>query len=92
MIFKANLDKEFEGMEECPICYYVIHSTTKELPKLSCKTCHYKFHSIIFTFLNLKAVVYISGFKVVIKVNVRCVKVNFYDKKSIINYNLYKSN
>ena len=36
--------------EECPICYYVIHSTTKELPKLSCKTCHYKFHSIIFTF------------------------------------------
>ncbi|KRX05258.1 hypothetical protein PPERSA_00559 [Pseudocohnilembus persalinus] len=43
--WKDNLDKVFEGIEECPICYYVIHSSTGELPKLSCKTCKYKFHS-----------------------------------------------
>jgi len=24
VMWKDNLDKEFEGLEECPICYYVI--------------------------------------------------------------------
>lgn len=43
--WKDNLDKEFDGLEECPICYYIVHSSTKELPKMSCKTCKYKFHS-----------------------------------------------
>lgn len=45
ILWKKNLDKEFEGVEECPICYYVIHASTKELPKLACKTCKHKFHS-----------------------------------------------
>lgn len=45
LIWKQNLEKEFEGTEECPICYYVIHSSTKEIPKLACKTCSHKFHS-----------------------------------------------
>jgi len=45
ILWKKNLDKEFEGVEECPICYYVIHASTKELPKLPCKTCKHKFHS-----------------------------------------------
>ncbi|GMP89851.1 hypothetical protein CsSME_00041233 [Camellia sinensis var. sinensis] len=44
-IWKSNFDKEFEGVEECPICYSVIHTTNHSLPRLACKTCKHKFHS-----------------------------------------------
>ncbi|KAK7300853.1 hypothetical protein RJT34_11704 [Clitoria ternatea] len=44
-IWKRNFDKEFEGVEECPICYSVIHTTNHGLPRLACKTCKHKFHS-----------------------------------------------
>ncbi|KAL2317406.1 hypothetical protein Fmac_031282 [Flemingia macrophylla] len=43
--WKRNFDKEFEGVEECPICYSVIHTTNHSLPRLACKTCKHKFHS-----------------------------------------------
>jgi len=46
MLWKNNIEKEFEGVEECAICYYVVHSSTKDLPKLACKTCKHKFHSV----------------------------------------------
>ena len=35
----------FEGVEECPICYTVIHMVNGTLPKLSCHTCKHKFHA-----------------------------------------------
>lgn len=44
-IWKNNFDKEFEGVEECPICYSVIHTVNHSLPRLACKTCKHKFHS-----------------------------------------------
>nr|POE66372.1 e3 ubiquitin-protein ligase listerin [Quercus suber] len=44
-IWKNNFDKEFEGVEECPICYSVIHTANHSLPRLACKTCKHKFHS-----------------------------------------------
>ena len=44
-IWKSNFDKEFEGNEECPICYSIIHTTNHSLPRLACKTCKHKFHS-----------------------------------------------
>ncbi|WCJ34820.1 E3 ubiquitin-protein ligase listerin [Euphorbia peplus] len=44
-IWKNNFDKEFEGVEECPICYSVIHTTNHSLPRLACRTCKHKFHS-----------------------------------------------
>ncbi|XP_015087754.1 E3 ubiquitin-protein ligase listerin isoform X1 [Solanum pennellii] len=44
-IWKRNFDKEFEGVEECPICYSVIHTSNHSLPRLACKTCKHKFHS-----------------------------------------------
>ncbi|XVF46152.1 hypothetical protein PTKIN_Ptkin03bG0003900 [Pterospermum kingtungense] len=43
--WKRNFDKEFEGVEECPICYSVIHTTNHSLPRLACKTCKHKFHA-----------------------------------------------
>ena len=44
IMWKNNLDKELEGLDECAICYYVINSNTGDLPKLPCKTCKKKFH------------------------------------------------
>lgn len=43
-LWKRNLDRKFEGVEECYVCYSVIHQETYQLPKLSCKTCKKKFH------------------------------------------------
>ncbi|CAN1266381.1 E3 ubiquitin-protein ligase listerin [Linum perenne] len=43
--WKSNLDKEFQGVEECPICYSVIHTDNRSLPRLACRTCKHKFHS-----------------------------------------------
>ncbi|XP_016959436.2 E3 ubiquitin-protein ligase listerin [Drosophila biarmipes] len=43
-MWKNNLDKKFEGVEECYVCYTVIHQDTCQLPKLTCKTCKKKFH------------------------------------------------
>ena len=44
--FCENVDKEFSGVEPCPICYSVImHIVDRSLPKVSCKVCQNKFHS-----------------------------------------------
>ncbi|XP_054731911.1 E3 ubiquitin-protein ligase listerin [Anastrepha obliqua] len=43
-LWKNSLDKKFEGVEECYVCYTVIHQDTCQLPKLTCKTCKKKFH------------------------------------------------
>lgn len=44
-LWKANVDKQFDGIDPCPICYYVIHFGTKEMPSKVCRTCKSKFHS-----------------------------------------------
>ncbi|GAB4824288.1 hypothetical protein Ancab_007175 [Ancistrocladus abbreviatus] len=44
-IWKSNFDKAFEGIDECPICYSVMHTSNHSLPRLACKTCKHKFHS-----------------------------------------------
>ncbi|XP_076078517.1 E3 ubiquitin-protein ligase listerin-like isoform X2 [Mytilus galloprovincialis] len=44
-IWKRNIDKRFEGVEDCMICFSVIHGTNYQLPRLTCKTCKKKFHS-----------------------------------------------
>lgn len=43
--WRANLDKEFDGVEPCPICYGVIHPTEYTVPKLHCSCCVGAFHS-----------------------------------------------
>ena len=45
MLWKENVDKEFEGVEPCPVCYSVLSVKTHELPSLQCKTCNHCFHS-----------------------------------------------
>jgi hypothetical protein len=44
LFWKRNVDKEFEGVEPCPICYSVLDPKTLALPTLQCPTCKNKFH------------------------------------------------
>ena len=44
LLWKSNIDSEMEGVEECLICYCVMHATDRSLPKLPCKNCNNKFH------------------------------------------------
>jgi len=44
-LWKKNVDKRFEGVEECYICFYILHGSNHQLPKLACRTCKKKFHS-----------------------------------------------
>ncbi|XP_064473066.1 E3 ubiquitin-protein ligase listerin-like [Ornithodoros turicata] len=44
-LWKRNIDKRFEGVEECMICFYVLHGATCQLPSLSCRICKKRFHS-----------------------------------------------
>lgn len=45
LLWKSNIENEFKGVDECYICYCIVHATSKQLPKMSCRTCKYKFHS-----------------------------------------------
>jgi hypothetical protein len=45
MLWKENVDKEFAGLEPCPVCYSIISVKTHELPNLQCNTCSNCFHS-----------------------------------------------
>lgn len=35
----------FDGVEDCPICYNVVHLSTQTIPRKACPTCKHKFHS-----------------------------------------------
>lgn len=43
-LWKRNLDRKFDGVEECYVCYSVIHQETCQLPTKSCQTCKKRFH------------------------------------------------
>ena len=45
LLWKKNLDREFEGLEPCVICYSLLHAKTMALPTLACPTCGNKFHN-----------------------------------------------
>uniref|UniRef100_A0A8C2HSQ5 E3 ubiquitin-protein ligase listerin n=1 Tax=Cyprinus carpio TaxID=7962 RepID=A0A8C2HSQ5_CYPCA len=44
-LWNNNVDKRFEGVEDCMICFSVIHGSNYSLPKKACRTCKKKFHS-----------------------------------------------
>ena len=44
-LWKKKVDREFEGVEECSICYSVLHVVDHSLPKVSCNICNNSFHS-----------------------------------------------
>ena len=44
LLWKSNIEKEIEGVEDCLICYSTVHVIDKSLPRLACKNCKNKFH------------------------------------------------
>ncbi|KAM7536797.1 hypothetical protein Aperf_G00000081614 [Anoplocephala perfoliata] len=44
-LWLRNLKKKFDGVEECPICYSVIHDRDFSFPRMQCRVCKKKFHS-----------------------------------------------
>ena len=45
LMWKADADRLFQGIEPCAICYCVVHGTNRAIPKIACRTCKHKFHS-----------------------------------------------
>lgn len=45
LLWKQNVDREFEGVDPCPICFSILYPKDHALPTLPCKTCQNKFHS-----------------------------------------------
>jgi len=43
--WQANALKLFQGLEECAVCYCVLHPSDKSLPGPACKQCKHKFHA-----------------------------------------------
>lgn len=44
LMWKENIDTEFDGVEPCPICYAVLDPKSRSTPNFSCPTCNHKFH------------------------------------------------
>jgi len=44
LLWQTNLENYFSGVELCPICYSLFHSSNFSVPNLSCKTCKSKYH------------------------------------------------
>jgi hypothetical protein len=45
-LWVRNLEKAFEGVEPCPICYSILQPKNMTLPQKECRTCHNKFHDV----------------------------------------------
>lgn len=43
-LWHSNCARQFEGVEECLICYSIIQAEGGQLPKLSCRTCSKRYH------------------------------------------------
>lgn len=44
-LWRRNIDKKFEGIEKCLICFSILHSNY-QLPKKKCSTCTKMFHNL----------------------------------------------
>jgi hypothetical protein len=44
-LWRTNIDKRFEGVEKCTICFSILHSNY-QLPKKKCQTCANVFHNL----------------------------------------------
>lgn len=45
VLWQSNLEKHFEGVEPCPICYSIVHTGDFGLPKVSCQVCSNRYHA-----------------------------------------------
>ncbi|GBE62652.1 zinc C3HC4 type RING finger domain-containing protein [Babesia ovata] len=45
LLWSDNITKFFDGIEECPICYSIVHLQFNSIPSKTCKVCKHKFHT-----------------------------------------------
>lgn len=45
-LWRRNVEKEFQGLEPCCICYSVVHPSNSSLPSMHCKTCSQCLHAM----------------------------------------------
>ncbi|KAK2197839.1 bifunctional Armadillo-like helical/E3 ubiquitin-protein ligase listerin/Listerin [Babesia duncani] len=43
-LWQNNVSQLFDGLEECPICYSIVHLQFYTIPNKNCKVCKHKFH------------------------------------------------
>jgi hypothetical protein len=43
--WRDSVAQRMAGIEECTICYAVVHDRTRQLPKVQCKQCKNRFHA-----------------------------------------------
>ncbi|OMJ91494.1 hypothetical protein SteCoe_5988 [Stentor coeruleus] len=46
LAWKEHVERGLDGIEDCYICYYLVHPTDKSLPNLPCQVCQNKFHKL----------------------------------------------
>ena len=44
LLWKQQLDKQFDNSDVCPICYSLFYLRTTTIPNVACKCCRKKFH------------------------------------------------
>ncbi|BAM40689.1 uncharacterized protein TOT_020000943 [Theileria orientalis strain Shintoku] len=44
LLWYNNVVKYYQGIDECPICYSIVHAQFQSIPTKACKVCKYKFH------------------------------------------------
>ncbi len=44
LLWKRNIDRHIEGVEECCICMMTVHNGNYQLPKVCCRQCKKRFH------------------------------------------------
>ncbi|KAL5106350.1 E3 ubiquitin-protein ligase listerin [Taenia crassiceps] len=44
-LWLRNMKKKFDGVEDCAICYSVIHDRNFSFPRLQCRVCKKRFHN-----------------------------------------------
>uniref|UniRef100_A0A5K3EQN1 E3 ubiquitin-protein ligase listerin n=1 Tax=Mesocestoides corti TaxID=53468 RepID=A0A5K3EQN1_MESCO len=44
-LWLRNLKKKFDGIEDCAICYSVIHDRNFSFPRMQCRVCKKRFHN-----------------------------------------------
>lgn len=45
LLWNENITNFFNGIEECPICYSIVHLQFNTIPGKTCKVCKHKFHT-----------------------------------------------
>ena len=61
-MWKRSIDRRFDGVEECYICYTVCHGPSNQLPRRGCRTCKKKFHSACIVSFSWKVLMFWYGF------------------------------